>query len=197
MAPALFGCTPLTSLSKHKHRLCFLLWKLCMLSQLIAQTLAEVFILSENRKITFSFILILEALSITKLNHIISQQCFVRWHDKKVYFSRRANNTDPGQTNLKQFCYCAQTCSVEEAPGKDLKFHRWANNFVLIYKNQENFKLFISSTPQMCPNGKWFPVKEKRRVVHVGVLMCTVWCDTPPHPLTVFSSFSKASRASS
>lgn len=63
-----------------------------MLSQLIAQTLAEVFILSENRKITFSFILILEALSITKLNHIISQQCFVRWF--KVYFSRRANNTD-------------------------------------------------------------------------------------------------------
>lgn len=108
-----------------------------MLSPLIAQTLAEVFILSENRKITFSFILILEALS-KKLNHIISQQCFVRWHDKKVCFSRRANNTDPGQTNLKQFCYCAQTCSVEEAPGKDFKFHRWANNSVLIYKNQED-----------------------------------------------------------
>lgn len=93
-----------------------------MLRKLTAQTLAEVFILSENRKITFSFILILEALSITKLNHIISQQCFVRRHDKKVCFSRRANNTDPGQTNLKQFCYSDKHALLKKHLGKTLNF---------------------------------------------------------------------------
>lgn len=45
-------------------------------SQVTAQTLAEVFILCVNWKIILSFNFILQALSITKLKHIITQQWF-------------------------------------------------------------------------------------------------------------------------
>lgn len=67
-----------------------------MRSQVTVKTLTEVLIL--YIKITLSFTLVLQALSITKLKHTIGQQWVVLWlkKKKKKGHLKGANNIDTG-----------------------------------------------------------------------------------------------------